>query len=175
MLVKYWMSKPVITLDENDSMDKAIKLLKQHKISMLPIMKKGSLVGIVTDRDIKRASASDATCLEIHELLYLISTIKVKEIMTKDPITVPYNYTVEETAQVLLKHNISGVPVIDHEGDMVGTITQQANEDGRYTATSMYRAWKGFSFADKRHPSPWLTFLVLRIQKRIASGSQFPI
>jgi len=124
MLVKNWMSKPVITVDVNDSMDKAIKLLKQHDINMLPVMEKGRLVGIVADRDLKKASASNATSLEIHELLYIISTIKVKELMTKDPITVPYDYTVEETAQVLLKHKISGVPVIDREGEMVGAITQ---------------------------------------------------
>ena len=89
MLVKNWMSDKVITVDVNDSMQDAVKLLKGHNIRMLPVMKKGELVGIVTDRDMKRASASDATTLEIHELLYLISTIKVKNIMTKDPITVP--------------------------------------------------------------------------------------
>jgi len=51
--------------------------------------------------------------------------------------------------------------------EMVETISAQADEEGRYTAGSMYRAWKGWSFADKKNPSPWLTFLVLRIQKRI--------
>lgn len=57
--------------------------------------------------------------------------------------------------------------------EMVRTITDQADGDGhhrregRYTAASMYRAWKGWSFADKKTPSPWLTFLVLRIQKRL--------
>ena len=124
MLVKYWMSKPVITVDVNDNMQNAMKLLNQHDISMLPVMKKGRLVGIVTDRDLKKASASDAISLEIHELQHLISTVKVKDIMTKEPITIPIDYTVEETAQVLLKHKISGVPVIDNEGDMVGAITQ---------------------------------------------------
>ena len=44
--------------------------------------------------------------------------------MTKDPITVPVDYTVEETAEVLLKHKISGVPVIDKERAVVGVITQ---------------------------------------------------
>jgi hypothetical protein len=51
--------------------------------------------------------------------------------------------------------------------EMVETITDQADAEGRYTATSMYRAWKGWSFADKKHPSPWLTFLVLRVLKRV--------
>jgi acetoin utilization protein AcuB len=124
MLVKNWMSKPAITINADASMNDAIKLLKNHNIKMLPVMEKGKLVGIVTDRDLKRASASDATSLEIHELLYLISNIKIKEIMTKNPITVPQDYTVEETAEILLKHNISGVPVVDQYRDVVGTITQ---------------------------------------------------
>jgi hypothetical protein len=51
--------------------------------------------------------------------------------------------------------------------EMVDTITEQADEQGRYTAASMYRAWQGWSFADKKAPSPWLTYLVLRIQRRI--------
>jgi hypothetical protein len=50
--------------------------------------------------------------------------------------------------------------------EMVDAITAQADEEGHYTAKSMYRAWKGWSFADKKHPSPWLTFLVLRVGKR---------
>jgi acetoin utilization protein AcuB len=124
MLVKHWMSKQVITIDANDSINNAIYLLKKHNIMMLPVMEQGKLVGIVTDRDLKSASASEATSLEIHELLYLISKIKIKEIMTKNPITVPLDYTIEETAEILLKHKISGVPVIDHFGDIVGTITQ---------------------------------------------------
>jgi hypothetical protein len=51
--------------------------------------------------------------------------------------------------------------------EMVETSTAQANGNGRYTANSMYRAWKGWSFADKKNPSPWLTFLVLRLQRRM--------
>ena len=124
MLVKDWMSRPVVTVDENNSMQTGTLLLKKHEIRMLPVMKNNKLTGIITDRDLKKASASEATTLEIHELLYILTKIKVKDIMTKDPITVPVDYTVEETAEVLLKHKISGVPVIDKEGAVVGVITQ---------------------------------------------------
>jgi acetoin utilization protein AcuB len=124
MIVANWMSKNIITVDENDSMHGAMKLLKEHDIRMLPVMKNGKLVGIVTDRDLKKASASDATSLEIHELFYLLTRIKVKNIMTKEVITVPPDFTVEETAQVLQKNKISGAPVVDAEGQIVGTITQ---------------------------------------------------
>src|SRR6056300_927104 len=99
MLVANWMSKNIIIVDENDSMHDAIKLLKEHDIRMLPVIKKGKLVGIITDRDLKKASASDATTLEVHELLYLLTKIKVKDIMTKDVITVPPEFTAEETAR----------------------------------------------------------------------------
>ena len=124
MLVKNWMSKTVITVDQDDSMQEATRLIKKHNIRMLPVMKKGELVGIVTDRDLKRASASDASTLEIHELLYLISQIKVRQIMRKNPITVPLDYTIEETAEILLTNKISGAPVVDSKGMIVGAITQ---------------------------------------------------
>ena len=124
MLVKNWMSRPVITIDENDSMQRAIQLLKENHIKMLPVIKKETLTGIVTDRDLKKCSASDATVLEIHELLYLISKVKIKDIMTPKPITVPFDFTVEETAEILLKNKISGVPVLDHKGKIAGVITQ---------------------------------------------------
>ena len=124
MLVKNWMSKKVITIDVNNSMTDATRKLKEHDIRMLPVMKRGKLVGIVTDRDLKRASASDAHTLEIHELLFLLSKIKVGDIMTKDPITVPLDYTIGETAELLLESKISGVPVVENEGLVVGVITE---------------------------------------------------
>jgi acetoin utilization protein AcuB len=124
LLVENWMNPNVITVDADDSMLDATKLLKEHNIRHLPVLEKGKLVGVITDRDLKRASPSDATALEAHELLYLIANIKVREIMTKNPITVPYNYTIEEAAELLLQARISGMPVVDKDGDVIGTITQ---------------------------------------------------
>jgi hypothetical protein len=56
--------------------------------------------------------------------------------------------------------------------EMMTSITDQADEQGRYTAGSMYMAWKGWSFADKKIPSPWITYLILRIQSRISNKNQ---
>ncbi len=124
MLVKNWMTKNVVTIDQDESMQQAFTIMKEHDIRMLPVMNEGNLVGVLSDSDLKRASASDATMLDTHELLYLISKIKIHEIMTKKPITVPEDFTVEEAAQVMMEHNISGVPVTDHEGNLVGVITR---------------------------------------------------
>jgi len=145
MLVKNWMSKTVITIDTEDSIQDAMKLLKTHKIRMLPVIKKGKLVGVITDRDIKRASASDATTLSVHELNYILSKIKVKDVVSKRLITVPYDYTIEETAEVLLNNKISGLPVVDHDGKIVGTITQ--SDIFREVISSAGVGRKGIQFA----------------------------
>jgi len=124
MLVTKWMKQPAVTIDINDSMDDAIRILNENKINMLPVMKKGKLKGIITDRDLKKASASDATSLEVHELIYILKKIKVKKIMTEDPITVPMDFTIDEVAAVLLKNRISGMPVVNASGKVVGVITK---------------------------------------------------
>jgi acetoin utilization protein AcuB len=124
MLVRDWMTKAVVTLEAGDSMQDAGRLMKENNVRMLPVMDKGRLVGVVTDRDLKRASASDATTLEIHELLYLVSKIQIKDIMSKNVVTVPVDFTIEETAEILLENRISGVPVVDHQGRLAGVITQ---------------------------------------------------
>jgi hypothetical protein len=51
--------------------------------------------------------------------------------------------------------------------EMAQSLFEMADEEGRFTATSMYKTWDGWSFADKKNPSPWLTFLVLRIRNRM--------
>lgn len=140
MLVKNWMSKPAITIDADATIQDAIGLLKQHKIRMLPVMESDQLVGIITDRDLKRASASDVAFLDIYELTDLISRIKVKTIMTKNPVIAPYDHTVEEIAALLFVHNISGVPVVDQQGKLIGVITK----------TDMFKALVSLSGVSKR-------------------------
>lgn len=124
MLVRNWMSKKVVTIEGKDSMQQAISLMKEHNIRMLPVLKRGKLIGVVSDGDLKKASASDATMLDVHEMLYLISKIKVRDIMAKDPLTVSPDCTVEETAELLMEHKVSGVPVVEEGGRVVGVITR---------------------------------------------------
>ncbi len=124
MLVKNWMTKDVVVIDVEESMQHAIYKMQDHKINLLPVMSEDKLVGIVSDRDLKKASPSDATTLDMHEMLYLVSRIKIKDLMTKEVTTVPPDYTIEEAAQLLLDHRISGLPVTDCQGRVVGIITQ---------------------------------------------------
>ncbi len=125
MLVKGWMTDDVITIDEDTPMMKASIIMKEKKIRSLPIVdKKQKLVGIVTDRDLRDASPSKATTLDVYELNYLISTIKIKDIMTKDIVFVRPDETVEFAAILMLENKISSLPVINDKGTLIGIITQ---------------------------------------------------
>jgi len=124
MPVKDWMSKKVITVDVNDSMQHAINLLMENDISMMPVLEEGKLVGVVTDRDLKRASPSDAVMLDIQRILYLLSKLEVGAIMSRFPVTLAIDHTVEEAAEIMVKNKISGAPVVDESGEIRGIITK---------------------------------------------------
>jgi CBS domain-containing protein len=123
-LVKDWMTRDVITITPNTPLLEAHRLMSEHNIRRLPVIKRDRLVGIVTRGDIRGAEASDATTLSIWELNYLIAKIKIKEVMTRDPITVSENATIDEAAQLMLEKKISGLPVIAVDGKLVGIITE---------------------------------------------------
>jgi len=124
MLIKDWMTKDPITINDDTSMIKAIHIMNEHRFRRLPVVSQGKLVGLITDRDLKEASPSKATTLDVHELYYLLAELQVSEIMTRNPISVSQDDTVERAAQIMLEHTISGLPVVGAAGQLVGIITQ---------------------------------------------------
>jgi len=123
--VRDWMTSPVITINEDATLPEACELIRQHKIRRLPVVnKEGKLVGIVTRGDLRGAQPSEATTLSIWELNYLLSKLKIAKIMSPDAITIPMDATLSEAAQVMIDSKISGLPVVDEKGDLVGMITE---------------------------------------------------
>jgi acetoin utilization protein AcuB len=118
------MHQPAITINADDVVADAAELLQKHEIHMLPVMQKGKLVGIVTDRDIKRASPSDVVSENRIKDSDLLAGVTIEEIMTPDPVTVSDDYTLEETVEKLLVHKISGLPVVDRQQKVIGVITK---------------------------------------------------
>ena len=124
MPVQDWMSKDLVTIDADTSIMKASKVMKQNDIQHLPVLSKGRLVSIVSDRDLKEATPSKATTLDIHEMYYLLDKIVVKSLMAKTLYTITPGDTVEKAAAVMLKHHISALPVLDTRGGLAGIITK---------------------------------------------------
>lgn len=124
-LVQDWMTKDVITITIDTSLPEAHQIMMNEEIRRLPIVDKDNkLMGIVTLGDVRGAQPSPATSLSIWELNYLLSNLKVKEIMTPDPITLNVNATIGEAARSMLEQRISGLPVVDDAGALVGIITE---------------------------------------------------
>ncbi len=124
MLVKDCMTTSVVSIESDQTIQDAINLLMEHQVSMLPVLQSARLVGIVTDRDVKHALPSNTCLLDFQDIMLKVSKVPVKSIMNSPPITVRRDFTIEETASVLFEHNISGAPVVDPAGNLVGIITK---------------------------------------------------
>lgn len=123
MLVEDVMQSGVITITPKTSLPAAVRLMRQRGIRHLPVVDDDALVGIVSDRDLKRAMASPATSLESHELSYLLDALTVAEIMTRAVITAGRTFPVEEAARLMVKEKVSALPVTDM-GRLVGIVTE---------------------------------------------------
>ena len=125
MLVQEWMTKDVLTITPDTSMMKASRLMKDKQVRRLPVIDETRhVLGIVSDRDIKDASPSKATTLDMHELYYLLSELKVKDIMTKNPVCARETDSMEAMALVMSEKRFGGMPVVNGENKLVGIITE---------------------------------------------------
>ena len=124
MLVYERMSRHPLTVKPDTKVDAALKRMREEKIRRFPVVDDGgNLVGIVSDQDLLYAAPSPATSLSIHEMHYLYSRITVKQVMTRDVITVDESDPIEEAARIMVDNKVGGLPVM-REGELVGLITE---------------------------------------------------
>jgi len=123
MLVRDVMTRNLITVDPETSFTDALKIMRKNKIRRLPVLEKGKLVGIVTEKDILYASPSKATTLDVWELHYLLNKLKIREIMTRDVVTIQEDTPVEEAAKIMVDNKIGALPVVKGD-ELVGIITE---------------------------------------------------
>jgi len=145
MKVGDWMSRNVATVGPKEGIRVAEHLMKAKRVRHLPVVSDGTLVGIITDRDIRRALPSPATSLEGHEISYPLDTLQVQAVMTRKVISVMPETSIEAAAALLLAHKIGGLPVVDGER-LVGILTegdvvQASLEDGREEAQEVGKCW----------------------------------
>ncbi|MDM8526965.1 CBS domain-containing protein [Anaerolineales bacterium HSG24] len=123
-LVRDWMSKKVIIISPKTALPEAHRLMSDHNIRRLPVLKNNQLVGMLTLGDVRGAEPSEATSLSIWEVNYLLAKMKINQTMSPNPITISEDATIANAAKVMLDHKISGLPVVNETGDIVGIITE---------------------------------------------------
>ncbi len=124
MLVQHWMTRDPITIEAETPFLEARLILRERHIRHLPVVDRGTLVGVVTDRDLKEAAPSGATTLDVYEMNYLLLKMKVRDLIKRAPITVRPTTSVEEAARLMHDHKIGCLPVVDDAGMLVGLITE---------------------------------------------------
>jgi acetoin utilization protein AcuB len=123
MRVKEMMTKNPITVQPDTLVLDARRIMKEKNIHRLPVVEKGKLIGIVTKHDLLDAAPSPATPVSVHDLNYLLSKMKVKEIMKKNPVTVTPNTPFEDALRIGQEKKIGSFPVVD-KGKLVGITTE---------------------------------------------------
>lgn len=119
MLIENIMNTDVVTLSPEDTLETAIRLIKEKRIRHIPIVLNGHLDGIISDRDVKDCSPS---ILHKEHEEYVLHT-KIKEIMKHNVITAHPRDFVEEAAGMMAEHKIGCLPVISNN-KLVGIVTE---------------------------------------------------
>ena len=123
MIVKERMSHPVKTVGPDVSVIDALRRMEKEHINRFPVVDKhGKMIGIVSKNDLLKASPSHATTLSQWEITSMLEKIKVKSVMTKDPLVVQENTVVEEAARIMVDNDVNGLPVMRGD-ELVGIIT----------------------------------------------------
>lgn len=105
MKIKDIMTKDVITLNENDTVEKASKLMKEHNIGSIPVCQGENVIGVITDRDITTRSIAQEQD---------IKNQKVRDIMTSNPVTANPNMDVHEASRIMSERQIRRLPVVEN-------------------------------------------------------------
>jgi acetoin utilization protein AcuB len=122
MLVEDVMSRDVVTLSPAETLRETINVLRRKGIRHLPVVADAGLVGIVTDRDVKRATPSVLTGMSNEEYDSVLLTIKVAQFMTRDPITTTPKSPLTHVIRIFIEKRVGALPVVDN-GRLVGIVT----------------------------------------------------
>ena len=117
MQIKNLMSENIITVDKDQNLTDALKLLRKHNVSRLPVTNNKELVGIISERDIANKLGSSK-----YENMPA-SRLHVSSVMIKDVITVPQSMQLGEVAKIMLEKGIGSVPVME-DNEMVGIVSK---------------------------------------------------
>ncbi len=123
MFVHELMIKDVVTVTPDLSLNEAMDLMRQKKIRHLPVVDTaGQLVGIISDKVLSSALPMSTTPLTGREMTYVLSRLRIQDVMVSQVITVSEDTPLEEAAAILSDNKISSLPVM-HNGKLIGIIT----------------------------------------------------
>jgi len=122
-LVRDIMTTELTTLEADAKLLDAALLMRSSGFRHLPVVKDGRLVGLLSDRDVHRASPSMFSNTSPEEYNRLFETTPIEKVMTKDPVSVAPDAPVIEVVRLMHQHKYGSVPVVDSSGALAGIVT----------------------------------------------------
>jgi acetoin utilization protein AcuB len=122
--VKDWMQSRLHTVHLDDTIEHARELCERHRVNQLPVVVRGELVGIVTDRDLRDAFPSIAEeAAHPAEARAATESLRVEEVMSPNVLTVSEADPIERAATLMRRERIGALPVV-RDGRLVGIVTR---------------------------------------------------
>lgn len=116
------MTTNVLSVDPQNSVATAIRLMRTGQLRRLPVVQDGRLVGIVTSGDVRRITGMSSVVRDPSGDNFLWQHIPVANVMTLDVVTTSPNTLIAEAARLMIERKISGLPVVEN-GRLVGILT----------------------------------------------------
>ncbi|ERI92612.1 CBS domain protein [Clostridiales bacterium oral taxon 876 str. F0540] len=113
MKVKELMTKDVATLNADDSVEQAAKIMKEYNIGSVPVCEGENVIGIITDRDIALRSVAEGEN---------VKNQKVREIMSSNPVVANPDMDIDDAARIMSERQIRRLPVVDNK-NIVGIVS----------------------------------------------------
>src|SRR5262245_64413568 len=118
MHLKTLLKRPAITAREAMPIATACEIMRRHGIRHLPVLRGGALVGILTERDVLRSGPSSVPDIRAHDLAYLMGSLTVADVMTRDPVAVP------------LEASVGYAPRLGRAGPLAGAVAKDGGQVG---------------------------------------------
>ncbi len=117
------MAQNPLTLDRNETLDLAESIMNLGRIRHMPVVDDGRVIGILSQRDLFRSALLTALGFGRKTTTALIKTIKIKEVMTEDVITIAPETTIKDAARTMIDKKIGCLPVVENE-KLIGLLTE---------------------------------------------------
>ncbi len=117
------MAQNPLTLDRNETLDLAESIMNLGRIRHMPVVDDGRVIGILSQRDLFRSALLTALGFGRKTTTALIKTIKIKEVMTEDVITIAPETTIKDAARIMIDKKIGCLPVVENE-KLIGLLTE---------------------------------------------------
>jgi len=124
MCVSEVMSTDLITLNEDETLDLVEQVMRLGRVRHLPVTRGSELVGLVTHRDLLRASISALADIGEDERQEMMSRVQVRDIMNVDVRTIEPDLSLMQAAAILLENRYGCLPVVGARGTLEGILTE---------------------------------------------------